>query len=171
MTPVMSNGLGSGILLGSRLVVGAVLIYAGTSKLQHPISFLESVYKFELFSAGIGQAVAVVVPWLEIVCGAVLLAGTLLREAFLVALGLTVAFVAVQVHAIRNDLHVDCGCFGRGEGSATVIGAGTLIRTSGLMFMSGLGLVLSHVWVPDRAPARKSRALALPRPVGTVVIP
>ncbi len=73
-----SSGKAGVVLLLARLIVGGVLIYASLSKLRDPVMFLKAVRGYELVPEQwpwLLNAVAVVVPWIELLGGIVLVLG------------------------------------------------------------------------------------------------
>jgi hypothetical protein len=58
------------------------------------------------YSVGLG--VATVLPWLELTCGACLLAGYAVREA---ALLLAILLTALLGYSLLRGSEADCGCF------------------------------------------------------------
>ncbi|MCC6234761.1 MAG: DoxX family protein [Verrucomicrobiales bacterium] len=111
--------------LVARGVVGGLFLWMGWSKAMDPVGFLKLVRQYEVLPGpGLLNAVAVVVPWLEMVCGLLLLAGRAVRGTALVSLVLLAVFTALVWHralGVREATGVamcavrfDCGC-GAGE--------------------------------------------------------
>ncbi len=98
--------------LAARGVLGALLVWAGLSKLADPLRTLASVYGYEL---ALPDAVAVIVaaslPWFELLLGLALLAGVWTREVLLHTTGLMGLFVLITGQAWVRGLTMDCGCF------------------------------------------------------------
>ena len=58
--------------------------------------------------------VAIILPWLELICGILLLTGFWHRSAaFIVSLMMIVFIIAIST-AILRGLDIECGCFGSG---------------------------------------------------------
>lgn len=116
---------GAWLPLAARLLLGATFIYLGTAKALDPVGFLKLVRQFDALPQPFAlNAVAAVLPWFEIFCGILLLAGIRPRGTALVTLVLLVAFtalVALRALAIYRGggvpfcaIRFDCGC-GAGE--------------------------------------------------------
>ena len=61
------------ILIGFRLVVGGVFIWAGLLKIFDPLGFAESIANYKVFPAGMSFFLALVLPWIEVICGVFLI--------------------------------------------------------------------------------------------------
>jgi uncharacterized membrane protein YphA (DoxX/SURF4 family) len=99
----------------AAVVLGAVLLVAAVAKLARPGSVAAS-------AAGLRVPVwaAAAVPWVELVLGALLVAGALAPWPALAAGLLLVSFTAVLVRALRHGEHPRCACFGSlGSGRVT----------------------------------------------------
>lgn len=130
----VSRADASGIpLLIARLLVGVLFIWLAVAKIGDPINFLKLMRQYQLFDEQSGywllNFVAVVLPWLELLCGLALLAGVALRAAGILSAGMLLTFTpmifrrgldlfheAVAGDASRTFCSIvfDCGC-GAGE--------------------------------------------------------
>ena len=97
-----------------RLVLGVVLLVAGTAKVIDPQASVAAVRAYELLPGGLVTVVGWGLPFLELVLGVLLLAGIAVRPAALAAAVLLAAFVAAVGSAATRGLSIDCGCFGGG---------------------------------------------------------
>jgi len=100
------------VLLAFRLVLGGLFIYAGIVKVLDPLDFAQDIRNYRLVGHALSFAAALVLPWLEIVAGAFLVAGVWKRGAALVITGLLVFFIVLTAVTMIRGLDVDCGCFG-----------------------------------------------------------
>jgi uncharacterized membrane protein YphA (DoxX/SURF4 family) len=109
----------------ARLLLGALFLYMGLSKALHPVEFLKLVRQYELVqSALLLNSIAAAVPWFEVFCGLLLLAGVAVPGAALMSLLMLVPFTLVVLNralAIQAAggvpfcaVKFDCGC-GMGE--------------------------------------------------------
>lgn len=105
----------------ARLILGATFIYLGIAKAADPVAFLKMARAFELVHPPLAlNLVAAILPWFEIVCGLLLLAGVFTRGTALVFLALLIAFTvaiawrAVLLHRAGDvafcAIRFDCGC-------------------------------------------------------------
>src|SRR5882672_9184496 len=69
----------------ARWVLGGVFIYMGMSKAVHPEEFLKLVRDYEIIGNPLAlNLIAAALPWFEIFCGLLLLAGVAVRGTALV---------------------------------------------------------------------------------------
>lgn len=111
-------------LLIARVVLGYVFISMGISKVDDPIAFLKMLREYEMFPDGafaLENFIALTLPWIEVLCGALLIVGVLIRGAALSLLIMLTGFTIViflRAVAIYNegnlnsfcDVAFDCGC-------------------------------------------------------------
>lgn len=137
------------LLLAARYGVGATLVLSALDKLRRPFDFLADVYGYELVGPSLGVAVAMALPWIELVVGLCLIVGVATGGALLGAAVLGLAFSLVQASAMARGLNIACGCGGLGGGEA--IGAASLTRALGLLLVAALAYV---GWLCERTPDR-----------------
>ncbi len=111
----------------ARWLVGGLFVYMGFSKavVHDPAEFLKAVHQYDMVNnAFLLNAIAASLPWFEVFCGLLLLAGVAVRGAALVSVCMLVPFTLL---VLRRALAVagakglafcavkfDCGC-GNGE--------------------------------------------------------
>ena len=118
MTPKLVGWL----VLLLRLVLGAIFIVAGVSKLGHAIDFAQQIAAFRLLPQGVIAPMALALPFLEVLLGAYLVIGLFTRIAAWVAAVLLLAFDAAIASAVVRGLTLSCGCFGPNDKSVTTWG-------------------------------------------------
>src|SRR5882724_7710439 len=80
----------------ARWTVGAVFVYMGLVKGLNPVGFLKQVWKYEMLTTPfLLNSVAAALPWFEVFCGLLLLAGVWVRGAALAILGMLIPFTAL----------------------------------------------------------------------------
>ena len=88
------------------------MLWASVSKLSDPIGFLASIHSYQLpLPSGLARTIAIVLPWFELLCGALLVIGFWTEAARRALIGLLVAFTAVTGQAWVRGLELSCGCF------------------------------------------------------------
>ncbi len=95
-----------------RLVVGGVFIWAGLLKILGPLEFAQDIANYRVFSRDISFVIAIVLPWIEILCGVLVILGIFRTTSSLVLSGLLVAFLVLITATILRRIDVECGCFG-----------------------------------------------------------
>jgi uncharacterized membrane protein YphA (DoxX/SURF4 family) len=104
-----------------RWLLGAVFLYLGLTKALHPVEFLKLMRQYDLTSfAPFLNLLAALLPWFEIFCGLLLLAGVAVRGTALALTLMLVCFTLVVWHRallLQTSLHIpfctvkfDCGC-------------------------------------------------------------
>ena len=161
-TPIVRSSREPTALRGAELVlrlcVGALLIYSGYEKLRDPVGLVHAIDAYRLFGPTSGLAIAIVLPWLEVISGACLIAHVAAGGAALVAALLGLAFVIAQTTALARGLMIHCGCFGD---SAMTVGPVTVARAAGLLAAAVATLVLVARSAPnDASPPAASEARA-----------
>jgi len=93
-----------------RLLVGAIFIYTGTTKVLDPHTFIKEVRAYELAPLVLSNLVALVLPWVELIAGVLLIVGRWRREARLLIGLMLVVFLAAKAIVLGQGRRVDCGC-------------------------------------------------------------
>ncbi len=107
----------------SRWLLGALFVYMGFSKALHPEDFLKLLRQYDLTTQPVVlNTIAACLPWFEVFCGLVLLAGVAVRGTALLLVLMLVPFTAVVLHralGVASLQHIafcavrfDCGCGG-----------------------------------------------------------
>ncbi len=135
-------------LLLCRLVLGVMFIKMGASKAADPFEFLKLIREYHLVPEGAATAlnlIAVVLPWLEILCGALLIAGVAIRGVSLLLLVMLIGFTAavalraIGIHESESiafcAIKFDCGC---GGGPQFI--CRKLLENAGLALLAALAL-------------------------------
>ena len=120
----------------ARFVLGGVFLYAGFVKITNPTAFAGEIAAYRILPYFGNYLAASILPWVETICGMLLIVGYRTRAAAAVILVLTTVFMAALASTIVRGLDIDCGCFRRGEGKTsawTALGRDTLLFVAGLM--------------------------------------
>ena len=98
-----------------RIALGSVFIYAGTLKILAPAEFAGSIAAYRILPYFWNYAAAAVLPWIEVICGLLLVAGLRQRSAAFFIACLNLLFIAAIAAAMFRGLDIGCGCFGGGD--------------------------------------------------------
>lgn len=95
-----------------RLIVGGVFVWAGLMKILEPLEFAQNTANYRLFSRDLSFLIALVLPWVEVLCGILLIFGISRSASSLLLSGLLGLFLMLILVTLWRGLDVDCGCFG-----------------------------------------------------------
>ncbi len=123
----------SALAIVASVLLGVAFLVAGGSKIAAGDSWPEQAR-----GLGAPRFVIPVLPWFEIVLGAVLVVQVARVAAAAVALVLLLMFTALIVWRLAQGRHPPCACFG--AWSATPIGWSNVVRNLALMALALLAL-------------------------------
>jgi len=107
-----------------RWMLAVVLLWAALSKLANLQEFYASLLAYQIPLAGlVVRWTAMGLPWLELLCGILLLLGGSQRAALAWAVLLFALFVLTTGQAWARGLNISCGCFHLG-----FLGSGKLAK-------------------------------------------
>ncbi len=127
----------------ARWWLACVFIYMGLSKaVPHPEHFLDLVREYHMVDTPwLLNSIAAALPWFEVFCGVLLLAGVAVRGSALMLVAMLVPFTAVvfrralELSAVRHQafcaVKFDCGC-----GAGEVFICHKLVENSVLLLLS-----------------------------------
>ena len=130
----MSNRFGkySWVLLGLRILLGTVFLFAASGKFMAPHAFADSIGSFKIFHESILMAVGLIIIWHEIIAGLLILIGLWTQAAAAILAWMLANFFLGLSLALARGFSFDCGCFGAFlESGVSWI---SLSRTAILMF-------------------------------------
>jgi hypothetical protein len=94
-----------------QIALGAVFVASAIPKLVDPPAFAHMIYNYRLLPGTLVNALALVMPWIELLVGVLLVLGAWRREAALVAALLLVVFLGAIGWNLLRGHAIDCGCF------------------------------------------------------------
>jgi len=127
------------LVLAARLILGAVFIYASLEKIQNPAGFAQAIYNYRMVPESLINIMAIVLPWLELICGVLIIVGVFVRGSALLIGAMLAVFIVALSSAILRGLDISCGCFTL-EGGRGIAGK-TLIEDILLMVCVGIALL------------------------------
>jgi len=97
----------------SRVALGGVLIFAGIVKLPHTETLIWEINQYHILSSSLATVYGRVLPYLEILLGALLVLGVFLRVSASLSGLLVLSFTIAKIAAFARGLAIDiCPCFG-----------------------------------------------------------
>ena len=128
---VRRNVLDSGSVVLAAKLVGFLFAFASLHKIASPAQFARIIENYHILPAVLVNPMAVILPWVELLCGLLLLSGRLRPASSTVLLVLTGIFILAIGFNIIRGLDFDCGCFG----SAHMPPWRALVRDIGLFML------------------------------------
>ncbi len=126
------------IILLLRVVVGAVFIYAAFSKILNPSAFANDIDNYRMLPYLLVSLMAIVLPWLELLCGFLLVFGKWLRGSSFIIIAMNIVFIIAIGSAIARGLDITCGCFSA-AGEGTKVGVSRLVQD---ILLLGAGVMI-----------------------------
>ena len=109
-----------------RIGVGLVFILAALAKIGDPAAFATQIHHFRLLPGVLDNAVAVLLPWIELLAGLAHVLGVRARSGAWLAAAMMIVFTLAVASAMARHLDFECGCFGTAD--ATRVGARKLVE-------------------------------------------
>lgn len=107
-----------------RIALGAIFLYAGVLKASDTQLFAGSIEAYRILPYFWNYLAASVLPWLEILCGVLLVTGWRAQTGAVVIIALNLVFMAAMASAIARGLEIDCGCFRQGAKDPPLLAIG-----------------------------------------------
>lgn len=94
-----------------QIAVGAIFVAAALPKIVDPPSFAQMIYNYRLMPGATVNALALVMPWFELLAGLALILGIWRRTAAALVGAMLLAFIVAIGINLARDHAVNCGCF------------------------------------------------------------
>jgi uncharacterized membrane protein YphA (DoxX/SURF4 family) len=128
----------------ARLVLGTLFLYMGLNKALHPVEFLKLVHEYNLVhNYLLLNIIALGLPWFEVFCGLLLMAGVAVRGSAFMLVLMLIPFTTIVLRRALTDprfhdvpfyaIKFDCGC-----GTGEVFICHKLVENSLLILFSAL---------------------------------
>jgi putative oxidoreductase len=132
----------SPILFFSRLILGALFIYASYDKILNPLAFAQIIHNYRLLPPSLINLPAMVIPWIEFLAGLFLIIGFRARGADLIIACMLVVYIAMLTEALTRGININCGCFSTASGVKSNLA--TRIVEDAAMFLLSLQILLFY---------------------------
>jgi uncharacterized membrane protein YphA (DoxX/SURF4 family) len=97
----------------AQILLGAIFLYAGLSKFMNLDGFAGILKNYKMLPVNTVGIVSILLPLLEIICGALLILNIFPRQMAIILVGLLIVFIlAIAINLVRG-IHINCGCFER----------------------------------------------------------
>ncbi len=121
------------LVFAFRLTVGGVFLWSGILKIIDPLAFARGIEAYRVFPRPAAFFLALTLPHIETVCGALLVLGLWRRPAALTTAAFLAGFIVLIAATMARGLDITCGCFGSLSGKAD---ARLLLQDAVLLGMS-----------------------------------
>ncbi len=129
-------------LLIFRLFIGVLFVFASVHKIIDPAEFAVSVRNYMIVPPSWSNVIALTLPWVELVAGALLIIGIQTKPAALLTTIMLAVFLGAVIYAYAIGLDIDCGCFSSSSASEGRVGVYHIVRDAVLVIISGAVLFL-----------------------------
>ena len=121
-----------------RVGLGIVFLYSSADKILDPAGFAQIVANYRLLPTALANATAVVLPWIEAICGLALVTGRFEKGAALLVSLMMVLFTGLVLLNAYRGLNIACGCFSLSAREPSNLAVNTL---------RNLALLAAALWV------------------------
>ncbi|MDY0306191.1 MAG: MauE/DoxX family redox-associated membrane protein [Desulfovibrionaceae bacterium] len=118
-----------------RVTLGLVFLAACWDKLLHPEAFGRIILNYRILPGALVAPLAVLLPWLELLCGLALIVGALSSGAALLCVLFMATFLTAEASALWRGLDIVCGCFSTDPSASGSLSL-AMLRDSGLLLLS-----------------------------------
>ena len=128
-----------------QIALGVIFVAAALPKIVDPPSFAHMIYNYKLIPWPLINPMALVMPWIELLCGLALILGIWKDTARTIIAALLVTFIiAISINLARGNA-IDCGCF---DVSAAGKTTAERIDDMRLVILRDLGMLLmvAQLW-------------------------
>ena len=129
------------IEIAARIAVGLVFLLYGIDKISNPDEFARAIANYRLLPDALVNPVAVTLPWVECICGLLLLAGQWVRSAALVSAFLLCVFLVAVSITLARGLDINCGCLNAEAGRKV----GIRLLVEDLLLLGAAGVLILRV--------------------------
>jgi putative oxidoreductase len=159
------------LALPVRLYLGYVFVWACWHKILDPGAFALDVATYQMLPLPLINVFALVLPWVELLAGAMLVVGLRVRAAALLVVGMMAAFMVALGWALHQGFEMSCGCFASASTESPISGW-TMLRDAAWVALALYVLLFDHAplgldgWLRRRRARTPAPSLLAPPPRG-----
>ena len=133
------NSLDRYLIVTTRIILGAVFLWASFGKILEPGDFARSISNYHIVPFGLENIIAIILPWLELLIGMGLILGIMIDGSARISAYLMVMFILMISQAMLRGYNIECGC-GLKEGE--MIGFNKILEN--IVFLGGSYIVIQR---------------------------
>ena len=133
------NSLDRYLIVITRIILGAVFLWASFGKILEPGDFARSISNYHIVPFGIENIIALILPWLELLIGVGLILGIMVDGSVQISAILLIMFILMIGQAMLRGFNIECGC-GLKEGE--MIGLNKILEN--IVFIGGAYIVMQR---------------------------
>ncbi|MDD4951670.1 MAG: DoxX family membrane protein [Desulfovibrionaceae bacterium] len=137
-----------------RSVLGLTFIWAGVYKIADPQGFALMIANYRILPQALIAPAAVILPWIETVCGLALTFNRLATGAAALISAMLTTFMSAMAYNLARGLDIACGCFSTDPAQKADM-ALSLARDAGL---AALGLIVLWLVISDQGQGQARQA-------------
>ena len=111
-----------------KILIGLVFILSSVTKVFYPEEFSKAIGSYKMLPETVLFPLAVVIPWLQFICGILLLADVYAKSSAFILSGLLVVYTIAITQAWLRGFDMECGCFDLMIGLPDKVGIFAIIR-------------------------------------------
>ncbi|MFN8366585.1 MAG: MauE/DoxX family redox-associated membrane protein [Candidatus Kapaibacterium sp.] len=119
-------------ILIARLVLGTIFVMYGVDKIIAPKDFAHNILNYKMLPEVVVNIFALTLPWLETICGVLLILGVRLRANAILSGAMTLMFMGAVSIAMIRGLEINCGCSAHAE----TVGWPKLMEDTGYLLLA-----------------------------------
>lgn len=133
----LSSSSGVFFVKALQVGLGLLFIYASLDKIWNPALFAKAISNYRILPLPLLHISAIILPWLELLCGLALVFNRFQRAAWTIVGGLLLIFILAIISAMMRGLDFNCGCFSMTNEEANM-GLKKVLQNAGLLLSCAL---------------------------------
>ncbi|MBE2188157.1 MAG: DoxX family membrane protein [Desulfobulbaceae bacterium] len=141
MKKILESGIPTTI---ARIIVGYIFLTYGIGKIANPTLFVSEIANYDIVPNFSLNIIALILPWLETICGVLLITGVKVRANSVITASMMFVFVLAVVAAMARGLDINCGC---SSTNPQKVGLPKLIENLVLLGLSIFNIYFPKSWL------------------------
>jgi putative oxidoreductase len=126
-----------GTLAFFKVFLGVIFLLSSVTKVFETAKFMDSIAGYKIVPQMFLYPMALIIPWVQLVCGLLLMLDVYPKSNAFVLSGLLTVYTIAITSAFIRGIDMDCGCFDLMIGLPDRVGIFAIVRDLVLLGMSG----------------------------------